>query len=396
MRRQLVLLAFLAGCGDELPGGPADGAPPSPIDAGLLDATPVDESAVVFAMDRVHEIALEVAPADLAELRPDNDVRVPCTLTFDGETITGAGVRLKGGFGSVQTLDGKPGFSVKVNEVVAENRLHGLTKIVLNNAVQDPSFLSEHVGFEIFRRAGVPATRTAYAQVTLNGEDYGVYVLVEAKDRRFVERWYADASGNLYEGSFAADVIDPAALDLDTNEEVNDRSDAQALAAAVLAATPDDILARAESVVDLDEFITFWAVEALTYHWDGYALSPNNYHLYHEPARGKFTFIPHGADQLFQSLDFPVDTYPQARLASALADCGCVKDWYLYAVERVLDEAWDVPALTARIDEARALIVDAVHADPRKPYPNFWVDQRMDDVRAYVADRPTVVRAALP
>ena len=45
---------------------------------------PPDESDKIFDQSFVHEIELTVAPGDLAQLSPDNDLRVPCTFRFDG------------------------------------------------------------------------------------------------------------------------------------------------------------------------------------------------------------------------------------------------------------------------------------------------------------------------
>ena len=51
------------------------------------------------------------------------------------------------------------------------------------------------------------------------------------------------------------------------------------------------------AAIDLDRFITFWAVEVLIGHWDGYAGNRNNFYIYREPG-APFVFIPWGADQV--------------------------------------------------------------------------------------------------
>ena len=50
----------------------------------------------------------------------------------------------------------------------------GLTKLMLNNAVQDSTYLSELLATELFRNAGVPAARVTHARVSLNGRDLGI------------------------------------------------------------------------------------------------------------------------------------------------------------------------------------------------------------------------------
>jgi hypothetical protein len=47
----------------------------------------------------------------------------------------------------------KAGLTVKVDEFTKKPSFHGLGKFYLNNAMQDPTYLNEFVGAEIFRAA---------------------------------------------------------------------------------------------------------------------------------------------------------------------------------------------------------------------------------------------------
>jgi hypothetical protein len=55
-----------------------------------------------------------------------------------------------------------------------------LTKLILNNAQEDATFLSGHTGYEAHRLAGLPATFTSHAWVTLNQTSYGLMVVKES------------------------------------------------------------------------------------------------------------------------------------------------------------------------------------------------------------------------
>ena len=74
----------------------------------------------------------------------------------------------------------------------------GLTKLMLNNSSQDQTFLSELLATRLFRDAGVPAARVTHSRVTLNGRDLGLYVAIEAMNKRFLKRHFGKATGNLY------------------------------------------------------------------------------------------------------------------------------------------------------------------------------------------------------
>lgn len=361
----------------------------------------VDESAVVFDTTVLHEVELIVAPEFLDDLVPGNEVRVPATIIYDGVRVENVGIRLKGLFGSVQNLDGKPGFSVKFNEFVEGQKLFGLKKFTLNNAIQDPSFVSEHLGYEIWRRAGVPAPRTAHARLTFNGEYFGVYVVKESINSTFAKQNFEDGSGNIYEGTFRVDVTDTDVIDLDSNTEINDRSDIIALSDIILSSPDETFLEDISALVDLDEFMTYWAVEALTYHWDGYGVaqpangccSPNNYIIYFEPSLGRFFFLPHGADQLFQDLNVNVLTPPSpvASLATRLFAFEEIRQRLADEIRRVLVKAWDAEALEARMDAAIELIEDSVLEFDRNPnfnpqnFPNA-VESR----RRFLRERPAI------
>ena len=113
---------------------------------------------------------------------------MPALVTYDGVVLPSSGIRKKGFIGSRRDLFDKTGFTIDFHEFVREQRLLGLKKLTLNNAVQDPSFLHEHLAYEIFRRAGLPAPQTAHALVTFNGEPFGLYVVKESVDGEFLDR----------------------------------------------------------------------------------------------------------------------------------------------------------------------------------------------------------------
>ena len=223
---------------------------------------------------------------------------------------------------------------------------------------------------ELFAAAGVPVARAGHARVELNVRDAGLYVLVEGYNKRFLKQHFRDASGHLYDSEFMHDVGEPLkcsrvktlkrgapssdfgaarALKRESVEglkrESPNRADLQALAAACeeRLLTPtlssdeeergrDSRLRSLESLLDMDRFYSFLALEIMTCHFDGYARGINNYRIYHEPegealeresvqawkredgestphpgpllgrggeGSGKMVFMPHGMDQMF-------------------------------------------------------------------------------------------------
>lgn len=355
----LMLAAALAGCGDD-GAGPVDaGADASPADAAVPGVDPIDPAVL-------HEIEIDIAPGDLATFDGDQTMRVPCDVRWDGELLAQSGCRKKGSAGSVDAVTGKPAFSIKFDELVAGQKLGPFDKMTLNNGLQDPGLLHEHVAYEVFRRAGVPAHRTALALVTLNGEPRGVYVAAEPIDKEFLrDRYGADNDeGNLYESPSVDFVLDPDGMDL-KDPEGRSRADIEAAAAAVAAAPDATFAAEVGALIDLDELTAHLAIELALDAEDGHALGRNNYYLYHRPDTDRFVFLPHGLDVIMVNPALEPDYPPGARLAARVREIPALSA----AVDAALADAaatggaLDDDLLGARIDAALALVTATTRDD---------------------------------
>src|SRR6185503_18950223 len=104
-----------------------------------------------------------------------------------------------------------------------------------NNMVQDDSMVHETLAYTLFHAVGVPAPRTGFAYVRVNGAAYGVYLDVEQLDDVALASRYATTQ-HLYEGNYTNDLVpgDVNAFEVDEGS-AGDRSDLQALVDAVSA-----------------------------------------------------------------------------------------------------------------------------------------------------------------
>jgi spore coat protein H len=361
---------------------------------------PKPDGETLFDDNILHEVSIEVAPELVQELSLDNDERIPASITVDGAVVSTIGIRLKGNIGSAQDINtGKPGFSIKTDEFVLDQQLDGISKFTLDNMVQDPSFVSAFLGHELFRRAGVPTARTAYARVNFNGEYFGVYLLVESMNKDFLKDHFDDASGNLFEGP--GDLLNVDILDLDTNEEVNDRSDLEALREVVLGVDDSSVLPAFGRLIDLGAFLRYYAMESLVYHWDGYATfgtfgccGPNNYAVYHEPESNRFFWLPRGMDGLFLDVTAGVlrPPSPGASIPQRLMANAAFKAEFAKMVRELLNTAWNVDELLAEQERALLLIDASVREGDRS---DRFVLENYEAARGVVEDfltnRPSVV-----
>ena len=223
----------------------------------------------------------------------------------------------------------------------------------------------------VFAAAGAPASRCNFATVSVNGKNLGLYVHVEEIKAPFLARYFATTEGNLYEGTVSDFTPEfRGTIEKKTNEDADDWSDVDAVVAALQ--DPSDAgWADLSRLVDLDDFVTFWATEVLVGHWDGHAGNRNNYWFYRD-LDGPFVFIPWGTDGTFHLEDDPnpfdnVSDPPPSVLALTAIPNRLYHDdyWRARYVERLkhlLEVVWDEEALLASVDEMAAIVQE--HALP--------------------------------
>lgn len=342
---------------------------------------------------------LSIAGPEMDSLRREPRKTVPATLRVGSNTWQRVGVRVKGAAGSTRGIDDNPALTLNADKFVPGQKVLGLDKFHLNNSVQDASRMSELVCADLYRRAGIPAARATHALFALNGRDLGLYVLKEGFDKAFLQRNYADASGNLYDGGFLRDIDQD--LELDAGKEPPDWKDLRALAEACRIPAPAQRHARVEALLDVDRFLTYAALQVLTEDWDGYPGNRNNYRLYHDPASGRFVFMPHGMDQMFRHGGMPVDRGFEGMVAQAVMGRPEWREAYYGRVAALLTNVFAADAVlrtfdaaVARREPALALLpkgdAEGIRGDARELRRS--IVQRIPQVASMLANRPKPVR----
>jgi len=406
MRTRLQLCwLFVAVCSCDAGGG---GEPDAGPDAA------VDPSDAVFDEDRVLEVSIQIDEDDWDALRLQErhylDVLgetcnvsppvspftyFPATVAVDGEVTHGVGVRKKGFFGSIS--DEKPSLKLKFDEYASGQTFAGLTHLTLNNNLADPSQIKQCLGYRLFRQAGVAAPRCNLAVVEVNGRPLGTYSNVEPIKRTFIARHFASDGGNLYEGTLAD--FRPGWVDMferETNEDDPDRSDVEALVAA-LEVDDDALLETVGELVDLDRFYDYWAMEVILMHGDGYARNTNNFYIYNDPTTGRFSFVPWGIDVILQpDQTWSWEQEPPPGVAWAVSALTrrlylhpTSQAAYLERLQQLLDEVWDEEEILSEIDRMTALLAPHLTA-----YQEF-IAKMQDEVRDYVVTRRAALEAIL-
>jgi CotH kinase protein/Lectin C-type domain/Putative metal-binding motif len=356
-------------------------------------------SDALFTHDGLARIDLTLGQLAIDSLWNDSTAYVHADAQLqlaDGQVLVlpDIGVRLKGRYGSFRTLDGKAAFLLRFDQWDPQQEPLGLEKLALNNMVQDASMIHEQLAYMLMRDAGVPAPRSSYARVFVNGELYGLYATVEVVDNsEFLDAWYGDDEGNLYEGEYGSDLYSDwlTTFDLDNGDDVGFQ-DLQDLTDAFDAmVTPATFMTDADAVIDLERYLRFAATEIWIGHWDGYAWTRNNYFLYHGPD-GRWTFMPWGIDQTFWDY-LPIwggDGRVEQMCGASMPCRQALASAFLDVSARV-----DALQLVTYADILLALIDDAMQEDPRKEYDAGTVYWMIDVTQEFMLYRPADVEAQL-
>lgn len=361
----------------------------------------------LFQPDTVAVIDLQLPQASIETLEAepeDHYVAATFSLAESDGTPGGVsaftqprpvGVRLKGNLlGSYRPIkDGKSAFKIKFKEFGGE-KFEGLKKLTLNNMVEDRSMLHETLTYEVFRSLGLPAPRTGYAFLTVNGDVFGVYLNVETYDDVSLPSWFA-STGHLYEADAAGTDVtagSAGAFEVDEGDD-EDRADLEALIAAAEDG-PGDWSDGMGGAADLDQMARMWAVERYAGHWDGYAgrdatlLRPNNYYLHSDEA-GLFSMLPWGTD-LTWGVHLGFDEQAGGRLFNdCLADGSCAAS-YVEGLREVKGAVADLD-LGAQIDCLAEMLApwQALEGEERREYSASQIAGGVSQTAEFAELRPS-------
>lgn len=300
-----------------------------------------------FFSEPVCPIAIEIAREDIARLRRESRKYVRADVRVSGRVFRGAGLHLKGATGSFRQIDDNPGFTLDFGQFGAGPDFYGSRKIHLNNSVEDPSYLREQLGRELFQSAGVPSPRVGHARVVLNGRALGLYVLKEGFAEDFLARVFSRADGELYDTDLGHDVDSVMKQHLGAGGS----SQSELRRAADAAAEPDlnRRWERLQATVDMERFLSFVAMEVMICHWDGYSLGRNNFRIYHDPAADRLVFLPTGMDQIFAKADLTWRTNARGLIAKTLLETPAGRARYEERFRSLFAAAFDPERLASRV-----------------------------------------------
>lgn len=244
---------------------------------------------------------------------------VHADLSAEGKTYKDVGLRYKGNASYGTTSRGlKRNFRIDLDHYDDKLRFHGLTSIMLNAGGLDPSRGREVFSYAVFRAAGVPAPRTAFAEVTISmpgkydREFVGLYTFIEHVDKIFLKDRFKNNKGLLMKPEGLRDIqylgedwkrYEPQYR---PKHEPTAKEKRRVIEFAKLVdrGSAEEFQKQIASYLDVDQFLRFIAVNAYLATIDNYFTMGHNYFLYLNPQTNQFVFIPWDMDVSLAGVPF--------------------------------------------------------------------------------------------
>ncbi|QFG00655.1 hypothetical protein PB01_18680 [Psychrobacillus glaciei] len=254
----------------------------------------------VFDQSKVTSVDIKLDDKDLTTMlaNASDEEIVEANVTINGTTVNHVGLRTKGNLSlrSVVQMDDSERYSFKIDFDYYDSTqsLDGLKKLNLNNNYSDASQMREFMSYKMMDGLGIATPGYSYMYVTINGEEWGLYLGVEAIEETFLARSFDKGSDSLYKpdgtGSdlkyISNDYNDYTGIGAKTDISRQDEDEFMDFINAINAENSD-----LETVLDVDEMLRYFTANTALVNLDSYQGNlKHNYYLYEED--GIFSVLP--------------------------------------------------------------------------------------------------------
>ncbi len=158
----------------------------------------------LFDKDQVMDINIEVDESSWQSMLDNamSEEYILCDVIINGDTFSSVGIRPKGNTSLSSIANNadtdRYSFKIEFDHYISSQNCYGLDKLVLNNIMSDKTYMKEFLSYEIFDYLGVTTPLFSYANIKVNGEEWGLYLAIEAMEESFALRNYGSDYGKLY------------------------------------------------------------------------------------------------------------------------------------------------------------------------------------------------------
>ncbi len=302
-------------------------------------------------------------------------------LEVDGLVYPNVGVRIRGNTSYTALPADSEKFSLKIrtDHVDPNQQLMGYDNLNLNNGFRDPSFLREVV-YNNFVAQFIPHPLANHVQLSLNGENWGVYVNTQQPNKRMLRDDFTNADGlrvicanRSFGPGLRYNGTDPSGY---SEYEIQDDGGLEDPLGALIAVT--DVLTNEpqSSWQNIDHWLaldpSIWSVvlENLLTDDDGYVSKGCDFVTYRDPIDGRMHLLQRDGNETFTQPAMPITrnfTSINRPLLNRVHTIPDLRQRYLAhyrTVQLFLNWSYFGPIFEAQRD----LIDAAVQADPKRIY----------------------------
>ena len=155
----------------------------------------------LFDTSRVHTIDIVMDDWEEFISTCESEEYSACSVVINGEAYSSVGIRGKGNtsLSTVSSLGSERySFKIEFDQYDNSKSYYGLDKLSLNNLIQDSTMMKDYLVYQLMGQAGAAAPLCSYVYITVNGEEWGLYLAVEGVEDAFLRRNYGSDYGELY------------------------------------------------------------------------------------------------------------------------------------------------------------------------------------------------------
>ncbi len=155
----------------------------------------------LFDNTKVHTIDIVMDDWDEFIANATSEEYYTAAMVIDGEAYKNVAIRGKGNtsLSTVSSMNSdRYSFKVEFDHYDNSITYHGLDKLSLNNLIQDSTMMKDYLTYTMMYEFGAATPLCSFVYITVNGEDWGLYLAVEGIEDSFLERNYGSDYGELY------------------------------------------------------------------------------------------------------------------------------------------------------------------------------------------------------
>ncbi|MEN8636654.1 CotH kinase family protein [Pseudoalteromonas distincta] len=364
----------------------------------FLTPTPSSENtaATAFTPTAVNTLSITITDENWQDIldNPLEEEYHETAITFNGVTLDSVAIRTKGGssLSSVaNSSSDRYSFKFDINEYVSGQKFFGLKKFTLQNSFNDPSYMREVIAYELMDEMGVPTPEHAYVNFYVNGELFGLYLMVEAIDGEFIEKHFANSNGDLYKpdgtGSdllwLGDDIQSYTDINLQTNEDTTDNG--------AFINFVESLDEGETSAIEVDTLLRYMSVSTSLSNLDSYhGTLAHNYYIYDDD--GVFSILPWDFNESFGTFNMDCngvdvrELYIDEPVSGALSERPLIAnvfakqsnlDVYHSYLTQLINGSLSSDTFNARVNEIADLIREHVENDPTSFYGSTYFEQNL-------------------